>query len=147
MTLPCWRKDRPTQSLKPFLTQWIQTGCLSLTPQTSNIFLLLLRTGYISAQEFMTFMISRETENVDSAQEVEEAFQAITAGGERPYVTKEELYQVHRAVHSIYFTCPLQALSREQADYCIKRMKPYQGAGTVPGALDYKSFAHTLFST
>lgn len=41
----------------------------------------------------------------------------------------------------------LQALSKEQADYCIKRMKPYQGAGTVPGALDYKSFAHTLFST
>ena len=55
----------------------------------------ILRTGQISAQEFMTFMISRETENVDSAQEVEEAFQAITAGGERPYVTKEELYQVN----------------------------------------------------
>lgn len=57
--------------------------------------MLLFRTGQITAQEFMTFMISRETENVDSAQEVEEAFQAITAGGERPYVTKEELYQVH----------------------------------------------------
>ena len=38
-------------------------------------------------------MISRETENVDSAQEVEEAFQAITAGGDRPYVTEAELYQ------------------------------------------------------
>jgi len=37
-------------------------------------------------------MISRETENVDSAQEVEEAFQAITAG-DRPYVTEAELYQ------------------------------------------------------
>ena len=98
----------------------------------------------------MTFMISRETENVDSAQEVEEAFQAITAGGERPYVTKEELYQVdmqlvtYRSADIYLF---LQALSREQADYCIKRMKPYQGTGTVPGALDYKSFAHTLFST
>jgi len=45
------------------------------------------------------------------------------------------------SIHSV------QALSREQADYCIKRMKPYQGAGAVPGALDYKSFAHTLFST
>ncbi|XP_065916481.1 spectrin alpha chain, non-erythrocytic 1-like [Dysidea avara] len=90
------------------------------------------RTGQISAQEFMTFMISRETENVDSAQEVEEAFQAITAGGDRLYVTEAELYQ---------------ALSREQADYCIKRMKPYQGPDKVPGALDYKSFAQTLFST
>ena len=49
----------------------------------------------------MTFMISRETENVDSAQEVEEAFQAITAGGERPYVTKEELYQVNKNLCSI----------------------------------------------
>lgn len=54
----------------------------------------------------MTFMISRETENVDSAQEVEEAFQAITAGGERPYVTKEELYQVNFFnVHIPYSNC------------------------------------------
>jgi len=56
------------------------------------------RTGQISAQEFMTFMISRETENVDSAQEVEEAFQAITAGGERPYVTEAELYQASTSI-------------------------------------------------
>ena len=61
----------------------------------NHLVYFVARTGQISAQEFMTFMISRETENVDSAQEVEEAFQAITAGGERPYVTKEELYQVH----------------------------------------------------
>lgn len=64
----------------------------------------VVRTGQISAQEFMTFMISRETENVDSAQEVEEAFQAITAGGERPYVTKEELYQVDK---NLYHTSKL----------------------------------------
>lgn len=47
----------------------------------------------ISLQEYMTFMISRETENVQSSEEVESAFQALSNEG-KPYVTKEELYQV-----------------------------------------------------
>ena len=38
-------------------------------------------------------MISKETENVQSSEEIEKAFRAITAG-DRPYVTKEELYAV-----------------------------------------------------
>lgn len=42
----------------------------------------------------MAFMISRETENVRSASEVEDAFRAITDGGKQLYVTEEELYQV-----------------------------------------------------
>jgi spectrin alpha len=41
----------------------------------------------------MAFMISKETENVQSSEEIENAFRAIT-NGERPYVTKEELYAV-----------------------------------------------------
>lgn len=41
----------------------------------------------------MAFMISKETENVQSSEEIEKAFRAITAG-DRPYVTKEELYAV-----------------------------------------------------
>ena len=41
----------------------------------------------------MSFMISKETENVQSSEEIENAFRAITSG-ERPYVTKEELYAV-----------------------------------------------------
>lgn len=51
------------------------------------------RDGYVSLQEYMAFMISKETENVQSSEEIEKAFRAITAG-DRPYVTKEELYQV-----------------------------------------------------
>lgn len=51
------------------------------------------RDGYVSLQEYMAFMISRETENVRSSEEVENAFRAITSG-ERPYVTAEELYAV-----------------------------------------------------
>lgn len=51
------------------------------------------REGYVSLQEYMAFMIARETENVRSSEEVENAFRAIAAN-ERPYVTNDELYQV-----------------------------------------------------
>lgn len=38
-------------------------------------------------------MISRETENVQSKDEIENAFRALSAEG-KPYVTKQELYAV-----------------------------------------------------
>lgn len=38
-------------------------------------------------------MISRETENVKSSEEIESAFRALSTES-KPYVTKEELYQV-----------------------------------------------------
>lgn len=41
----------------------------------------------------MAFMISRETENVQSSSEVVEAFRALTSG-EKPYITAQELYAV-----------------------------------------------------
>ena len=52
----------------------------------------------------------------------------------------------------VFITVPIlhvQALSREHAEYCVKRMKPYKSPGgrTVQGALDYKDFAQTLFGT
>jgi len=53
------------------------------------------RDGTVSLQEYMGFMISRETENVKSSEEVESAFRALSAEG-KPYVTKEELFQVRR---------------------------------------------------
>lgn len=51
------------------------------------------RDGYVSLQEYIAFMISKETENVQSYEEIENAFRAITAS-DRPYVTKDELYTV-----------------------------------------------------
>jgi len=90
------------------------------------------RDGYVSLQEYMAFMISKETENVQSSEEIENAFRAIT-NGERPYVTKEELYA---------------NLTKEMADYCVSRMNPYvdpkSGKPTL-GALDYMDFTRTLF--
>ncbi|XP_024083018.1 spectrin alpha chain [Cimex lectularius] len=90
------------------------------------------RDGYVSLQEYMAFMISKETENVQSSEEIENAFRAITAG-DRPYVTKEELYA---------------NLTEEMADYCVARMQPYvdqRGERTISGALDYIQFTRTIF--
>ncbi|XP_068925579.1 spectrin alpha chain, non-erythrocytic 1 isoform X9 [Petaurus breviceps papuanus] len=89
------------------------------------------RDGHVSLQEYMAFMISRETENVKSSEEIESAFRALSSEG-KPYVTKEELYQ---------------NLTREQADYCISHMKPYvDGKGReLPSAFDYVEFTRSLF--
>lgn len=89
------------------------------------------RTG-VTLQDYIAFMISRETENVRSSEEVENAFRAIAAN-ERPYVTSEELYQ---------------NLTKEMADYCMRRMKKYVDPNTglpVANAYDYVDFTRTLF--
>lgn len=92
------------------------------------------RDGYVTLQEYMAFMISKETENIQSSEEIESAFRALSKEF-RPYVTAEELYA---------------NLTPEQAEYCIKRMKPYTDAisgRSVPGALDYEQFVHSLFQS
>ena len=50
--------------------------------------------------EFMAFMISRVSENVESSKEVESAFRAITSG-DKPYVTAAELLQVRQENYSL----------------------------------------------
>lgn len=115
------------------------------------------RDGHVSLQEYMAFMISKETENVQSSEEIENAFRAITSG-ERGYVTKEELYAVRTVLFTPILTVtrsdslillkPLQNLTKEMADYCVSRMKPYVDPKTshpIPGALDYVDFTHQLF--
>ena len=36
-------------------------------------------------------------------------------------------------------------LPPDQAEYCIRKMQPYRGPGAPPNALDYSSFARTLY--
>lgn len=62
------------------------------------------RDGNVSLQEYMAFMISRETENVKSSEEIESAFRALSAEN-KPYVTKEELYQVRSTSAVIVSVC------------------------------------------
>lgn len=91
------------------------------------------RDGVVSLQEYMAFLIARETENVQSSDEIEKAFRNITANGERPYVTSNELFS---------------NLNRDLAQFCINNMKPYEDPATgksTPNAYDYKEFTHRLF--
>jgi len=92
------------------------------------------RDNFISLQDYMAFMISKETENVATSDEIVNAFQAITTQ-EREYITKKELY-----AH----------LAKEMADYCLHKMKPYVDPRTqepVTEAYDYMEFTRTLFQT
>lgn len=80
----------------------------------------------------MAFMISRETENVQSRTQVEEAFKALTKEGAREYITKDEVFA---------------NLSPEQANYCLRNMPPYvdKSGNVVPDAYDYHEFTKQLF--
>lgn len=76
-------------------------------------------------------MISRETENVQSSSDVEQAFRALTSG-DKPYITAQELYA---------------NLTKEQADYCIARMRPYidKSGRPVPDSYDFVDFTQSMF--
>ncbi len=58
------------------------------------------RIGTVVLPDYMTFMISRETENVSSIDDVVLAFKSLTENSERPYITRDELY----AVRSFFFS-------------------------------------------
>lgn len=85
------------------------------------------RDGLVSLQEYMAFLISRETENVHSSKDIEDAFKAITLNSDRPYVTNDELFS---------------NLRRDVAEYCISKMDSYNG---MPNAYDYTTFTQKLF--
>jgi hypothetical protein len=58
------------------------------------LFCFVYRSGTVPLPEYMTFMISRETENVSSIEDVVLAFKSLTENSERPYITRDELYAV-----------------------------------------------------
>ena len=93
------------------------------------------RDGFVSLQDYMAFMISRETDNISSVDDVINAFKALTENGERPFITREEL---------------VSNLAPDQADYCIRRMRPYKDPSRgfeINNAFDYEEFTHSLFSS
>ena len=76
----------------------VDAVCLSVAVLKCYVF----RDGFVTLQDYMAFMISRETENVQSTEEIENAFRALSAEF-RPYVTAEELYAV--SVLSFFCFC------------------------------------------
>ena len=91
------------------------------------------RDGFVNLQDYMAFMISRETDNISSVADVINAFKALTENGERPYITRDEM-----AVN----------LPPDQVDYCLKKMNAYKDKNgrEIFNAYDYEEFTHSLFS-
>jgi len=92
------------------------------------------RIGYVTLQDFMAFMISRETENVTSKDEILLAFKALSSE-ERPYLTNEEIYA---------------NLSKEQADYIRTKMKKFvdpKSGREIADSFDYHDFTQQLFQS
>ena len=91
------------------------------------------RTDTVTFTDYMTFMISRETENVSSIDDVVLAFKSLTENSERPYITRDELYA---------------NLPPEQADFCCRKMKPYhdRNGREINNAYDYDDFTRWLFN-
>uniref|UniRef100_A0A8B9I9K2 Actinin alpha 2 n=1 Tax=Anser brachyrhynchus TaxID=132585 RepID=A0A8B9I9K2_9AVES len=83
--------------------------------------------GTVTFQSFIDFM-TRETADTDTAEQVIASFRILAS--DKPYILADELRR---------------ELPPEQAQYCIKRMPPYTGPGSVPGALDYTSFSSALY--
>ena len=91
------------------------------------------RDGFVNLQDYMAFMISRETDNISSVADVINAFKALTENGDRTFITKEEL---------------VMNLPPDQADYCLRKMQPYKDktGREVYNSYDYEEFTHSLFS-
>jgi actinin alpha len=84
-------------------------------------------TGRVTFDAFLDFM-TRETQDNDTAEQVLQSFRILA--GEKPFITADILRR---------------ELPPDQSEYCISRMLPYQGADAVPGALDYMTFATSLY--
>ncbi|XP_027467817.2 spectrin alpha chain, erythrocytic 1 isoform X1 [Zalophus californianus] len=88
------------------------------------------RKGYISLEDYTSFLIDKESENIKSSDEVENAFQALAEG--KAYITKEDMKQ---------------ALTPEQVQFCASHMQQYvdpRGRSHLAG-YDYVGFTNSFF--
>ncbi|XP_064449588.1 spectrin alpha chain, erythrocytic 1 isoform X3 [Mirounga angustirostris] len=88
------------------------------------------RKGYISLEDYTSFLIDKESENIKSSDEIENAFQALAEG--KAYITKEDMKQ---------------ALTPEQVQFCASHMQQYvdpRGRSHLAG-YDYVGFTNSFF--
>jgi len=84
-------------------------------------------TGSVHFDAFLDFM-TRESTDTDTAEQVIDSFRILAAN--KSYILPDELRR---------------ELPPDQAEYCIQRMTPFKGPGSIPGALDYMSFSTALY--
>ncbi|XP_057602793.1 spectrin alpha chain, erythrocytic 1 isoform X2 [Hippopotamus amphibius kiboko] len=88
------------------------------------------RKGYISQGDYTDFLIYKESENIKSSDELEDAFQALAEG--KAYITKDDMNQ---------------ALTPEQVSFCASHMQQYVDprGRTPPAGYDYVGFVNSYF--
>eukprot|EP00069_Balaena_mysticetus_P007680 bmy_19330T0 len=88
------------------------------------------RKGYISQTDYTDFLIDKESENIKSSDELEDAFQALAEG--KAYITKEDMKQ---------------ALTPEQVSFCASHMQQYMDprGRSQPAGYDYVGFINSYF--
>ncbi|XP_058165915.1 spectrin alpha chain, erythrocytic 1 [Dasypus novemcinctus] len=88
------------------------------------------RKGYVSLEDYTSFLIDKESENIKSSDEIENAFQALAEG--KAYITKEDMKQ---------------ALTPEQVAYCASHMQQYVDprGRSHPAGYDYVGFTNSHF--
>nr|XP_051714443.1 spectrin alpha chain, erythrocytic 1 [Oryctolagus cuniculus] len=88
------------------------------------------RKGYVSLEDYTSFLIDKESENIKSSDEIENAFHALAEG--KAYITKDDMKQ---------------ALTPEQVSFCTIHMQQYmdpQGR-SHPAGYDYVGFTNSYF--
>uniref|UniRef100_A0A8B7WBU1 Spectrin alpha chain, erythrocytic 1-like n=1 Tax=Castor canadensis TaxID=51338 RepID=A0A8B7WBU1_CASCN len=88
------------------------------------------RKGYVSLEDYTSFLIDKESENIKTSDDIESAFQALAEG--KAYITKEDMKQ---------------ALTPEQVSFCTVHMQQYmdpRGRGH-PAGYDYVGFTNSYF--
>uniref|UniRef100_A0A8C4L210 Spectrin alpha chain, erythrocytic 1 n=1 Tax=Equus asinus TaxID=9793 RepID=A0A8C4L210_EQUAS len=89
------------------------------------------RKGYVSKKDYTSFLVDKESENIKSSNEIENAFEALAEG--KAYITKEDMKQ---------------ALTPEQVSFCASHMQQYvdpRGRSHLSG-YDYVGFTNSYFA-
>ncbi|XP_066111276.1 spectrin alpha chain, erythrocytic 1 [Saccopteryx bilineata] len=88
------------------------------------------RKGFVSLEDYTSFLIDKESENIKSSNEIEDGFQALAEG--KAYITKEDMKQ---------------ALTPEQVSFCASHMQQYVDprGRSHPAGYDYVGFTSSYF--
>nr|XP_004671146.2 spectrin alpha chain, erythrocytic 1 isoform X2 [Jaculus jaculus] len=88
------------------------------------------RKGYVSLEDYTSFLIDKESENIKTKDDIESGFQALAEG--KAYITKEDMKQ---------------ALTPEQVSFCTIHMQQYVDprGRSQPAGYDYVGFTNSFF--
>ncbi|XP_052592620.1 spectrin alpha chain, erythrocytic 1 isoform X2 [Peromyscus californicus insignis] len=88
------------------------------------------RKGYVSLEDYTSFLIDKESENIKTCDDIESGFQALAEG--KAYITKEDMKQ---------------ALTPEQVSFCTIHMQQYMDprGRSQPAGYDYVGFTNSFF--